>query len=153
MSGMAYESRLDGKEEEHVTNEPTNKVRTSQTEEPKPALSKARWEAECYLMTKVFPDFTPYVEGRFVGFQGELPGPRSGRNYSVVLRAPMTEYPYREPAVFIDPRPEPRHYEANGQLSLLPRWNPARSTFAQMLLFAIKYLHEFDRPEEGGEPQ
>jgi len=114
-------------------------------------LSKARWEAECKLMAGLFPDFKPYVEESLVGFRGHLQGPRSGRPYSVVLRAATTEYPLLVPTVFIHPRPEPQYHEADGQLSFLLKWNPARGSFARTLLVAFRYLQEFDRSEEGGE--
>lgn len=120
-------------------------------------LSQARWTVEIDVMQKYFPSFTPFMsESGWIGFFGYLEGPRSGRLYQVVVKARADEYPQTEPATYMDPRPESHHWVAQnsyeshkgGKLCYKREkgvWMPARSTFANCLLIAIKYVAEFDR--------
>lgn len=75
--------------------------------------------------------------------------------YQVVLKAIADEYPQSEPATYMDPRPESHHWIAftpyerqhGGKLCYQRKqgvWMPARRTFANCLLIAIKYIKEFD---------
>lgn len=111
-------------------------------------LSRPRWEAEVRLMRNVFPEFKPFAEpGAWAGFRGWLEGRRTGRIYEVVLRAAVSMYPSEEPAVYMQPRPEPHHWIRDGRLCYLRQghiWNPAEDTFAQALIIAVKYVEEFD---------
>ena len=107
-------------------------------------LTKARWKAECLLIAKHFPEFAPFEENGTVGFYGHLRGPQTGCVYAVTTQAPARTYPAWKPAIYMDPHAERQHWREGGQLDFVMRWDPAPSTFASTLLFAIKYLHEFD---------
>ena len=51
-------------------------------------ISTARWEAECQLMVKHFPQFEPFLcpaEGIFA-LEGTIVGKHSGTAYKVILR-------------------------------------------------------------------
>ena len=127
-----------------MTNEP---VREPTRRDRKPRLSRARWEAECLLMAKYFPEFTPYAADGVVGFRGKLRGPRTGRTYTITVQAWVTEYPAHSPAVYIDPRPEGHHYLHDGRLDMCsPRkpGDPARNTFASRLLVTVTSVAAFD---------
>jgi len=111
-------------------------------------LTKPRWEAEIRLMKNHFPEFEPFaVPGVEAGFGGYLAGPRTGTLYEVTIKTPISNYPEKEPGVYIDPHPEPHHwitdnrlcYQRDGHL-----WDPAKHTFAQALVLAVKYIAEFD---------
>ncbi len=91
-----------------------------------------------------------------MGFLGHLRGPRSRRIYQVVIKAKTDSYPEIEPAVYMYPHAESHHWLAftdeerrnGGKLCYQwdkAVWMPARSTMANCLLIAIKYLKEFDR--------
>ena len=108
-------------------------------------LDRNRWIVECRMMQKWFPGFRAEAENGTVGFKGDLRGPRSGRIYEVMLVAHRFSYPEGPPAVYINPRPEHHHWLAGGQLCVQRPWVPAKSTFANTLLVAAKYIHEFDR--------
>jgi hypothetical protein len=115
-------------------------------------ISRARWEAECLLMTRYFPEFSRFAtRDGIIGFHGKLRRDHTGRIFTVRVQAKASQYPHLPPAVYIAPRPEPHHYELDGQLSIgmpgMP-WHPARNSFVSRLLIASKYLAEFDRPEE-----
>src|SRR5437667_5691722 len=74
-------------------------------------LKPPRWEAEIRLMLKNFPTFKPYaVPGREAGFYGYLVGPHTGTTYRVVIRTPLSDYPEKEPGVYMDPHPERHHW-------------------------------------------
>lgn len=114
-------------------------------------LTPPRWEAECRVMKYRFPTFEPFAEpGVWAGFRGWFLGKRTGRVYEVVIQAPIRTYPSEEPAVYMNPHPEPHHWIRDGRLCYLREghvWNPAEDTFAQALIIAAKYLHEFDGRE------
>jgi hypothetical protein len=99
-------------------------------------------------MHNAFPQFRPFAEpGQWVGFRGWFYGKRTGRLYEVMIRASVAKYPNEEPAVYMNPRPEPHHWIRDGRLCYLRRghiWKPAEDTFAQALLIAAKYVDEFD---------
>jgi hypothetical protein len=111
-------------------------------------LTKARWEAEVRYMRDVFPQFEPYaIPGKEAGFYGYLVGPRTETLYEVTIRTPISDYPEKEPGVYIDPHPEPHHWLMDNRLCYQRQghiWNPARDTFAQALALAAKYIAEFD---------
>ncbi len=111
-------------------------------------LTKPRWEAECRLMHNNFPRFKPFaVPGAEAGFRGYLVGPRTGIPYEVTIRAPISEYPEKEPGVYMDPHPEPHHWISDNRLCYQREghvWNPGEDTFAQALVLAVKYVAEFD---------
>ena len=111
-------------------------------------LSRPRGEAEVRLMHNVFPEFEPFAEpGVRAGFRGWLEGKRTGRIYEVVLAASVAKYPSEEPAVYMNPRPEPHHWIHDGRLCYVRDghvWNPAADTFAQALFIAARYVDEFD---------
>jgi hypothetical protein len=120
-------------------------------------LDQARWNVEIEFMQKYFPSFTPFMtKSGWVGFFGCLKGPRSGRLYQVVMKARADEYPQTEPATYMEPRPESHHWisensyesQKGGKLCYQREkgvWMPARRTFANCLLIAIKYVAEFDQ--------
>ncbi len=124
-----------------MTNEP---VREPAGGDPKRMLSRARWEAECRLMAKYFPEFTPYAADGVVGLRGKLRGPRTARIYDVAIQARIDRYPRTAPSVFMTPRPEPHFWNLDGSLSMLVQWHPRKSTFASILVIVAKYLAEFD---------
>lgn len=114
-------------------------------------LSQARWEAECILMSHVFPHFVPFSDSGIIGFYGALRGPRSRRVYQVWIQANPHEYPQLEPAVYLNPHPEWHHWIpdriAGGRLCYQReerQWSPARDTFLKTLLVALDYVREFD---------
>ncbi len=130
-----------------LTHEPTQR-------EPRPMLTRARWEAECRFMARHFPAFEPFAtEDGNIGFRGTLRGSRSARTYAVVLKARVSTYPAFTPAIYISPRPEPHHYcepGPDGRLDVCWQWKPACSTFVQALLLVVKYLAEFDGEKKEG---
>jgi hypothetical protein len=102
-------------------------------------------------MANIFPEFRPYGRDGVIGFEGRLQGPQSGQLYSVVIEAPITNYPEMEPAVYIHPRPEGNYWrmdgKGGGKLCVKRIWNPTKSTFANTLLVAAKYIDHFDDEE------
>src|SRR5262245_40324938 len=108
-------------------------------------ITKPRWEAECILMANNFPQFVAFSCDGLIGFQGRLRGKRSGRIYEVWIQAHKHGYPQQEPAVYMDPRPEPHHWIGDGRLCVVRTWIPGLSTFANTLLVAAKYVADFDR--------
>lgn len=112
-------------------------------------LTMPRWEGEVRVMKNVFPEFEPFtVPGEWAGFHGWFLGKRTGTLYQVTIRAKISGYPNKEPAVYMEPRPEPHHwigfdarlcYQRNGHV-----WRPAEDTFAQCLAVAARYVEEFD---------
>jgi ubiquitin-protein ligase len=111
-------------------------------------LIPERWQAEKLLMQSVFPTFEPFLYPNDVfGFVGVLDGPRSRTLYEVVIKAPIKDYPAKEPAIFMHPRAENHHWIGDGRLCYQREghtWDAARDTFAQCLSMAVKYLTEFD---------
>lgn len=111
-------------------------------------LSQERWEAEVRLMRNVFRKFTPFgAPGKEAGFYGCLVGPRTGVTYHVAVRAHISDYPEKEPGVYMDPHPEHHHWISDNRLCYRRSghaWNPAEDTFAQALSMAVKYVAEFD---------
>lgn len=110
-------------------------------------VSHARWEAECLLMKNVFRPFIPFATNGVIGFRGKLAGKRTGRIYAVIIQAGVHTYPAYEPAVYMNPHPEPHHWINDGRLCYRRDgrvWNPDRGTFANTLLIASKYVNEFD---------
>lgn len=111
-------------------------------------LTRPRWEAEIRLMKNVFPEFEPFAKpGVWAGFRGWLRGKRTGTVYQVALRASIAKYPSEEPAVYIDPHPEAHHWIRDGRLCYQREshvWKPGEDTFAQALVIAARYVHEFD---------
>lgn len=116
--------------------------------EPRGRCSAARWETECRLMAKVFPQFQPFAEESCIGFRGKLQRPRTGQCYDVVLQAPMSDYPLRPPAAYLKPRPEPYCWDYGDRLSFLIRWVPNKNSFASVALVVLKYINEFDGSKE-----
>ncbi len=111
-------------------------------------IIRRRWEFECHLMDDVFPEFTPYSVNGTIGFYGKLRGPRTGGIYDVTIQVSVAQYPHVSPAVYITPRPEHHHWvpdgKGGGKLCVIRTWIPAKSTFANTLLVAAKYIAEFD---------
>ncbi len=106
-------------------------------------------------MRESFPQFKPFAEPPWFGFQGYLIGRKSGKRYEVVMEGDERKYPHYKPAAYLNPRigwhwVTPGHYGWSGR-PRLPQlcldsldWKPARSSFANMLLRVIKYVEEFD---------
>lgn len=111
-------------------------------------ITESRWGVECELMANVFPEFTPYSRRGVIGFRGKLQGPRTGQLYEVVIQATIVTYPEEQPAVYIDPHPEPHHWLQDGKggqkLCVQRTWKPAKSTFANTLLVTVRYIRDFD---------
>lgn len=119
-------------------------------------MQKARWAAEVAIMNKYFPQFVAFKtkNGR-VGFFGQIPGRRTGRDYTVIVKVSAHRYPELEPAVYIRPRIALGHWEMdgvnhepNGRLSIdhpTRPWAPTRNTFANCVLHAIQFLEAFDQ--------
>lgn len=107
-------------------------------------ISLPRWRAEHVLITNVFPSFQPFVDGPDFGFRGRLYGRRRAggrRVYIVEIRATKSTYPDISPLIFMDPKAGP-NWRASGALCVTTPWNPARSTFAQLVLYAASYLQQ-----------
>jgi hypothetical protein len=107
-----------------------------------------RWEAEIGLMRSKFATFEPFaVPGSVAGFHGYLVGPRTGVMYHIMIRTRISDYPEKEPGVYIDPHPEPHHWILDNRLCYQRQghvWNAAEDSFAQALMLAVKYIAEFD---------
>ena len=118
-------------------------------------MREARWAAEVAVMNEYFPQFVALkTKNGTVGFFGQVRGRRTGCDYSVIVKVPAQRYPELEPAVYIQPRIAPEHWEIdgvnhdpNGRLSIYrPRpWEPTRNSFASCVLFAIQFLEAFDQ--------
>ena len=115
----------------------------------------ARWTAEVAIMQQRFPSFVAFkTEKGSVGFFGRVHGPRTGREYTITVKVPAERYPETEPAVYIQPRIMSGYWsmdgvngDPNGRLSICRArpWAPARNTFADCVLEAIRFLEAFDR--------
>jgi len=115
-------------------------------------MQEARWTAEVAIMHKYFPQFVALKTQNGVGFCGRVRGPRTGREYTILVKVPAQRYPEMEPAVYIHPRVGLWHWqidgvnrEPNGRLSFSRPWVPARNSFAHCVLLAIQFLEEFDK--------
>ena len=125
-------------------------------------LSDKRWEIEMAIVRTNFPWFSPFLSEReYVGFLGNLRGPRSQRLFQVLIRIPARIYPDVEPPVYIDPklttqwwrvddvngRPEGRlcYHRREGGSWFDTTWQPAKHTFCNCIGFAVQYIQEFDR--------
>src|SRR6266568_90909 len=52
-------------------------------------MQEARWTAEVAIMNQHFPTFAAFkTENGSVGFFGRVRGPRSGREYAVLVKVP-----------------------------------------------------------------
>ena len=101
-----------------------------------------------------FPWFSPFETANGnVGFFGYLRGPFSGRLYEAVLKIPARLYPETEPPIYIDPRlgsnwrQDTVNHDPRGKLCYERSdhvWSPARSTFANCVGVALKYLEDTD---------
>jgi len=116
-------------------------------------MQEARWTAEIAIMNKYFPQFAAFkTNNGSVGLSGLIRGPRTGREYTLIVKVPAQRYPEREPAVYIQPRVGLGHWQIdgvnhdpNGRLSFSMPWVPQRSSFANCVLCAIQFLEEFDQ--------
>ena len=116
-------------------------------------MQESRWTAEVAIMNKYFPQFAAFkTNNGSVGFNGLIRGPRTGREYTLIVKVPAQIYPEREPAVYIQPRVGLGHWQIdgvnhdpNGRLSFSMPWVPQRSSFANCVLCAIQFLEEFDQ--------
>jgi hypothetical protein len=112
-------------------------------------MTQARWNAEIELVARNGLPFTPFEsKSGSVGFAGILVG-KSGRRYEVVIKVPASEYPATEPKTYMEPKPEEHHWIRSGPRPYLcyqraKGWNPAKSTFANCILIAVKYVDAFD---------
>jgi len=111
-------------------------------------ITKNRWEVECLLMAKVFPQFQPFSSDGSIGFRGSLRGSRTGQVYEVFLQAPASDYPLTPPSAYVTPHPEPYHWEYGDKLSFLIHWIPNKNTFASIALIVVQYINEFDGNKE-----
>jgi hypothetical protein len=116
-------------------------------------MTANRLVAEIENVNRNFPGFTQFVtRSGFVGFAGTLAGKQ--RLYEVVIKADMSTYPAEEPKTYIDPKPESHHWIPQDGTPMEERhlcytrdekrWDPARSTFANCILIAARYIHDFD---------
>jgi ubiquitin-protein ligase len=106
-------------------------------------------------MQQRFPSFVAFrTDNGSVGFFGPVRGPRTGREYTITVKVPARNYPDMEPAVYIYPRIMSGYWQMdgvngdpNGRLSIWHEkpWAPARNTFANCVLCAIRFLEAFDR--------
>ena len=115
-------------------------------------MQEARWTAEVAIMHKYFPQFVALKTQNGVGFCGRVRGPRTGREYTILVKVPAQRYPEMEPAIYIQPRIGLGHWqidevnhEPNGRLSFSRPWVPSRNSFAHCVLLAIQFLEEFDK--------
>ena len=116
-------------------------------------MQETRWTVEVAIMNKYFPQFAAFrTENGRVGFCGSVRGPRTGREYAVLVKIPAQCYPEMEPAVYIQPRIAPGYWQndgvngdPNGRLNFIMPWVPVSSTFAHCVLIAIQFLEKFDQ--------
>src|SRR6266567_1983934 len=100
-------------------------------------MQESRWTAEIAIMNKYFPQFAAFkTNNGNVGFSGLIRGPRTGREYAIIVNVPAQSYPEREPAVYIQPRIAPGYWQPNGSLSICHArsWAPSRNSFANCVL-------------------
>ena len=118
-------------------------------------LDRRRWHREKEMMAANFPQFRPFAEPPWFGFQGYLIGPHTRRRYEVVIEGDERKYPQMKPAVYMSPQigshwVTPEFYGWSGrprhpQLCLKSLdWKPARSSFANMLVRVISYVEKWD---------
>jgi hypothetical protein len=117
-------------------------------------MTDARWFAEIEMVEQNNLPFTPFLtQSGMVGFAGELVGQHSRRIYQVVIKAPASRYPAEEPKTYMEPKPESHHWIPQDGTPMDKRhlcynrdnkWDPARSTFANCILIAVRYLNDFD---------
>ena len=116
-------------------------------------MTEQRWLAEIKFVQENFPEFAPFVtQSGVVGFAGTLKGRR--RVYQVVIKVAASSYPAIEPQTYMDPKPEQHHWIPQDSTPIDKRhlcykrdggmWNPAKSSFANCILIAVRYIHAFD---------
>ncbi len=116
-------------------------------------MTESRWLAEIEFVKQNFPEFTPFVtQSGSVGFAGTLKGRR--RVYQVLIKAAASSYPAVEPKTYMDPKPEQHHWIPQDNTPMDKRhlcyireskkWDPARSSFANCILIAVRYINAFD---------
>ena len=111
-------------------------------------MQESRWTAEVAIMNKYFPQFAAFkTNNGSVGFFGQVCGPRTGREYTIIVKVSAQRFPEMEPALYIQPRIAPRYWQPNGSLSICHArpWAPSRNTFANCVLDAIQFLEDFDQ--------
>src|SRR6266481_2805933 len=100
-------------------------------------ITQKRWHREKELIQDHYPNFKPFLEEPWFGFQGHLLGRRTGRLYEVVIEGHAEKYPQYKPAVYMQPRigshwVDPSFYgwvgrPRHSQLCLDTKgWNPAK---------------------------
>ncbi len=110
-------------------------------------LAENRWILEQKIMQENFATFHPWKRGDKFGFQGYL-RLNGKKPYEVVIQGCISNNPFEEPKIYINPHPEEHHWmRSNGMPFLshqrLSAWTPKRSTFASYVLVAMQYLKEF----------
>src|SRR5437016_5141591 len=114
-------------------------------------LTIQRLEKEVKLMATIFPNWELFaVPSRGVfGFQGKLSGLNNGKIYEVVIEAKEDSYPITPPAIYIDPLPPisgnwlpGEASDGRAQVCKVKQWNPAKNTFANCVLDAVKFLRD-----------
>ena len=101
-------------------------------------MTEARWAAEVRKMNQVFPWFRAIERDHWVGFKGDLKGPK-GTVYSVEVLANKNTYPAMPPRIWLRP-PFGANRLSDGSLCISRAWRPDRDTFAQQILYAAAYL-------------
>jgi len=108
-------------------------------------LNVQRWRKEKELMAGAFPQFRPFADPPWFGFQGHLLGRL--RRYEVVLESREDAYPETPPSVYMNPQVG-SHWRISAygrptpELCVIKDWIASHSTFANTLLAVVKYLEE-----------
>lgn len=109
-------------------------------------LIRRRWEREKELMRYHFPNFMPFADPPWFGFQGTLY--KNGREFKVVIESREDRYPEWPPSVYMEPRIGPRwrtslYQRPDPELCVNRDWSPALSSFNSTTFLALGYLHEY----------
>src|SRR5713101_7885597 len=109
-------------------------------------MQEARWTAEVTIMNKYLPQFAAFkTDSGSVGFCGFVREPRTGREYTILVKVPAQRYPNQDPAVYIQPRIRPGYSQPNISLSIshVRPWRPQINTLSNSVVDSIHFMEEF----------
>jgi hypothetical protein len=109
-------------------------------------LTRQRLIKEQNKMAESFRNFRLFTEEPdWFGFQGHIKV--KGKIYEVVVESKESVYPSCKPSVYISPAVGGHHWHVGPrpypQVCVEREWNPAVNTFANTVLMAGKFIHDF----------